>query len=82
MSLKRGERESHDYPDNNNNNDKTNNHSCVRFVYQKYLSPADRDEIAQGLSLSNNQVFIIMIIIKLTLFKSKITSSNSLIIDY
>lgn len=27
-----------------------------RFVYQKYLSPVDRDEIAQGLGLSNNQV--------------------------
>ena len=27
-----------------------------RFIYQKYVSPADRDEIAQGLGLSNNQV--------------------------
>lgn len=27
-----------------------------RFLYQKYLSPADRDEIALGLGLSNAQV--------------------------
>ena len=27
-----------------------------RFLYQKYLSPADRDEIALGLGLSNGQV--------------------------
>ncbi|XP_037944416.1 transcription factor LBX1-like [Teleopsis dalmanni] len=27
-----------------------------RFLYQKYLSPADRDEIAAGLGLSNAQV--------------------------
>ncbi|KAL7647934.1 UNVERIFIED_CONTAM: hypothetical protein RMT77_001544 [Armadillidium vulgare] len=27
-----------------------------RFLYQKYLSPVDRDEIAQGLGLSNAQV--------------------------
>lgn len=27
-----------------------------RFLYQKYLSPADRDEIASSLSLSNAQV--------------------------
>jgi len=27
-----------------------------RFLYQKYLSPADRDEIAGGLGLSNAQV--------------------------
>lgn len=27
-----------------------------RFIYQKYLSPADRDEIAQSLGLSNAQV--------------------------
>ncbi|XP_043204566.1 transcription factor LBX2-like [Amphibalanus amphitrite] len=27
-----------------------------RFLYQKYLSPADRDEIAQSLGLSNAQV--------------------------
>lgn len=27
-----------------------------RFLYQKYLTPADRDEIAQTLSLSNAQV--------------------------
>ncbi|XP_017112273.1 homeobox protein DLX-5 [Drosophila elegans] len=27
-----------------------------RFLYQKYLSPADRDEIASGLGLSNAQV--------------------------
>jgi len=27
-----------------------------RFLYQKYLTPADRDEIAQSLSLSNAQV--------------------------
>lgn len=29
-----------------------------RFLYQKYLSPADRDEIAAGLGLSNAQVSI------------------------
>lgn len=29
-----------------------------RFLYQKYLSPADRDEIAAALGLSNAQVFI------------------------
>jgi homeobox protein LBX len=29
-----------------------------RFLYQKYLSPADRDEIAAGLGLSNAQVII------------------------
>ncbi|KAB7501374.1 Transcription factor LBX1 [Armadillidium nasatum] len=28
-----------------------------RFLYQKYLSPVDRDEIAQGLGLSNAQVY-------------------------
>ncbi|CAH2230527.1 jg8855 [Pararge aegeria aegeria] len=27
-----------------------------RFLYQKYLSPADRDEIASSLGLSNAQV--------------------------
>ena len=27
-----------------------------RFLYQKYLSPADRDEIAATLGLSNAQV--------------------------
>ncbi|GAU98850.1 hypothetical protein RvY_09938-2 [Ramazzottius varieornatus] len=27
-----------------------------RFIYQKYLSPADRDEIAQSLGLTNAQV--------------------------
>lgn len=27
-----------------------------RFIYQKYLSPADRDEIAAQLGLSNAQV--------------------------
>ncbi len=27
-----------------------------RFLYQKYLSPADRDELAQALGLSNAQV--------------------------
>ncbi|GIY49581.1 transcription factor LBX1 [Caerostris darwini] len=27
-----------------------------RFLYQKYLSPADRDEIAQSLGLTNAQV--------------------------
>ena len=27
-----------------------------RFLYQKYLSPADRDEIAAQLGLSNAQV--------------------------
>ena len=27
-----------------------------RFLYQKYLSPADRDEVAQSLGLSNAQV--------------------------
>jgi homeobox protein LBX len=27
-----------------------------RFLYQKYLSPADRDEIAGALGLSNAQV--------------------------
>jgi len=27
-----------------------------RFLYQKYLSPADRDEIAQTLGLTNAQV--------------------------
>ncbi|KAG7255884.1 hypothetical protein CRUP_038627 [Coryphaenoides rupestris] len=27
-----------------------------RFLYQKYLSPADRDQIAQQLGLSNAQV--------------------------
>ncbi|KAK3851666.1 hypothetical protein Pcinc_041705 [Petrolisthes cinctipes] len=27
-----------------------------RFLYQKYLSPADRDELAQNLGLSNAQV--------------------------
>ena len=27
-----------------------------RFLYQKYLTPADRDEIAQSLGLSNAQV--------------------------
>ncbi|XP_076045661.1 transcription factor LBX1-like [Oratosquilla oratoria] len=27
-----------------------------RFLYQKYLSPADRDELAQSLGLSNAQV--------------------------
>lgn len=27
-----------------------------RFIYQKYLSPADRDEIAASLGLSNAQV--------------------------
>lgn len=27
-----------------------------RFLYQKYLSPADRDEIAASLGLSNAQV--------------------------
>ena len=29
-----------------------------RFLYQKYLSPADRDEIAAQLGLSNAQVRI------------------------
>jgi hypothetical protein len=29
-----------------------------RFLYQKYLSPADRDEIAAQLGLSNAQVDI------------------------
>jgi homeobox protein LBX len=27
-----------------------------RFLYQKYLTPADRDEIAQTLGLTNAQV--------------------------
>ena len=27
-----------------------------RFLYQKYLTPADRDEITQALSLTNAQV--------------------------
>ena len=30
-----------------------------RFLYQKYLSPADRDEIAAQLGLSNAQVSLI-----------------------
>ena len=30
-----------------------------RFLYQKYLSPADRDEIAAQLGLSNAQVRLI-----------------------
>ena len=30
-----------------------------RFLYQKYLSPADRDEIAATLGLSNAQVNIL-----------------------
>ena len=29
-----------------------------RFLYQKYLSPADRDEIASHLGLTNAQVII------------------------
>lgn len=29
---------------------------CCRFLYQKYLSPADRDEIAAQLGLTNAQV--------------------------
>lgn len=29
-----------------------------RFLYQKYLSPADRDEIASSLGLSNAQVSV------------------------
>ena len=29
-----------------------------RFLYQKYLSPADRDEIAASLGLSNAQVLV------------------------
>ncbi|KAF2359215.1 Homeobox domain [Trinorchestia longiramus] len=37
-----------------------NNHQLFelekRFLYQKYLSPADRDELAQTLGLSNAQV--------------------------
>lgn len=32
-----------------------------RFLYQKYLSPADRDEIAATLGLSNAQVNILSI---------------------
>ena len=32
-----------------------------RFLYQKYLSPADRDEIAATLGLSNAQVNILII---------------------
>ena len=33
-----------------------------RFLYQKYLSPADRDEIAATLGLSNAQVNILSIV--------------------
>jgi homeobox protein LBX len=29
-----------------------------RFLYQKYLSPADRDDIAQQLGLTNAQVSV------------------------
>jgi hypothetical protein len=29
-----------------------------RFLYQKYLSPADRDEIAAALGLTNAQVYL------------------------
>jgi homeobox protein LBX len=32
-----------------------------RFLYQKYLSPADRDEIAAGLGLSNAQVIFFIL---------------------
>lgn len=31
-----------------------------RFLYQKYLSPADRDEIAAALGLSNAQVTFLL----------------------
>ena len=31
-----------------------------RFLYQKYLSPADRDEIAAALGLSNAQVSVLL----------------------
>ena len=34
-----------------------------RFLYQKYLSPADRDEIAATLGLSNAQVNILSSIV-------------------
>ena len=32
-----------------------------RFLYQKYLSPADRDEIASHLGLTNAQVYRIIL---------------------
>lgn len=43
-----------------------------RFLYQKYLSPADRDEIAAGLGLSNAQVSIKMIQVLIVLVRRSI----------
>ena len=35
-----------------------------RFLYQKYLSPADRDEIAAQLGLTNAQVPLVLLMFK------------------
>ena len=43
-----------------------------RFLYQKYLSPADRDEIAAQLGLSNAQVPKIAILIFLVLHQKSL----------
>ena len=40
-----------------------------RFLYQKYLSPADRDEIAAQLGLSNAQVLRKIICLVLLIFE-------------
>ena len=44
-----------------------------RFLYQKYLSPADRDEIAAQLGLSNAQVRFLKKLLSLQLTGSKKT---------
>ena len=66
-SFSRDHHQDHQYNHDHHHHHHNHCHKLFRFVYQKYLSPVDRDEIAQSLGLSNNQVLIIAIVVFVTI---------------